>query len=144
MLATANLLMALAGGLGLWTFGIFNLEGMRNISFGLGVWTIAAWTIAGFVGGFVAVTVSRCIHSARCLCLRFGDLGCHMHNGSGSYVDLADGLHRIRYRIKRHGQRYRTQDHVGLFHRQPLGFRWHTFRRGFWRQAAGVAIGRRD
>jgi hypothetical protein len=58
-LATANLLMALAGGLGLWTFGIFNLEGMRNISFGLGAWTIAAWTIAGFVGGFVAVTVSR-------------------------------------------------------------------------------------
>jgi hypothetical protein len=57
-LATANLLMALAGGLGLWTFGIFNLEGMHNISLGLGVWTIAAWTIAGFVGGLVAVTVS--------------------------------------------------------------------------------------
>ena len=58
-LATANLLMALAGGLGLWTFGVFNLEGMRNISLGLGVWTIATWTIAGFAGGFVAVTVSR-------------------------------------------------------------------------------------
>jgi hypothetical protein len=58
-LATANLLMALAGGLGLWTFGIFNLEGMLNISLGLGVWTITAWTIAGFAGGFVAVTVSR-------------------------------------------------------------------------------------
>jgi len=57
-LATANLLMALAGGLGLWAFGIFNLEGMRNISLGLGVWTIAAWTIAGYVGGLVAVTVS--------------------------------------------------------------------------------------
>jgi hypothetical protein len=57
--ATVNLLMALAGGLGLWSFGIFNLEGIRNITLGLAVWTIAAWTIAGFVGGLVAVTVSR-------------------------------------------------------------------------------------
>ena len=106
-LATANLLMALAGGLGLWTFGIFNLEGMHNISLGLGVWTIAAWTIAGFVGGLVAVTVSGSFIRARCLCLRFGDLGCHVHNGSCSYVDVADGLRGVRHGIKRHGQQYR-------------------------------------
>jgi len=58
-LATFNLLMALGGGLGLWNFGIFALRGLHDTGLGLALWTIAAWAIAGFISGFVVVTVSR-------------------------------------------------------------------------------------
>jgi len=58
-LATFNLLMALGGGLGLWNFAVFAPGGMHDVGVGLALWAIAAWTVAGFVSGFVVVTVSR-------------------------------------------------------------------------------------
>jgi hypothetical protein len=58
-LATFNLLMALGGGLGFWTLGIFALRGLHDAGLGLALWAVLAWTAAGFVSGFVAVTVSR-------------------------------------------------------------------------------------
>jgi hypothetical protein len=56
--ASMALLMALAGGLGLWEF---NLRQLSDLGTGFWVWSIASWILCVFAGGFLASTVSRSV-----------------------------------------------------------------------------------
>jgi uncharacterized BrkB/YihY/UPF0761 family membrane protein len=56
--ASMSVLMALAGGLGLWEF---DLHQISDLGTGFWAWALAAWILSVYAGGFLASTVSRSV-----------------------------------------------------------------------------------
>lgn len=58
-LATLTVLMAVAGGLGLWSAGVLDARALARLGAGFAAWAAIALVLSAFCGGFVAAVVSR-------------------------------------------------------------------------------------